>query len=565
MDHTHDISLKGYFGAKDLPLLSIQNTEPAGLGTVQKKNLRLYRFYNAYRVTLGLVLIFIALIPAQSDLFSNIGLGKTLLFCFTYTALPLWDLLITRRQPPPHKIFISTCLDIMLLSVLLMLGEVSDNSLTNLLFIPIALGNVLIQGRTSILLAAIATLCLLSIHYRQEFSSEVHEQLDAGMKGFLFFCWALMIQSYNFRLKDSELLANLNKSQVVDLQKLSHSIMQHMRTGILVLKEPDEVVMMNEAAAEALASPSPYGSLENISPILKQAYWQWQHNPALKVDSFRVNQHAPEVQPEFTCLGFQSSSYVLIFLENKALLTQQAQKLKLASLGQLTASIAHEIRNPLGAISHSAQLLSESDELTMGDARLLDIINNHCHRINGIIETILQISRRDDWHPEIIDLNNWLVNYIHKEHFTGFPEPVITFLSDQKALPTRFDGQHLCQVVTNLCLNGMRYSQLKTGVPSLTLTTGITQSGYPWLEITDQGKGIPENQQDKVFDPFFTTDNQGTGLGLYLSRELCEINQASLELLASNENKGCTFRISFAQPEKKTVCSFASQPPASQS
>ncbi|MCL6269492.1 ATP-binding protein [Sansalvadorimonas sp. 2012CJ34-2] len=518
-----------------------------------EKNLRLYRLYNIYRVCLGLALSYVALIPAESSLFSNAGLGSTLLFCLIYTGLPFWDLLITHKQPGLTHVLIVTCLDIILLSVLLIMGEVSDNSLTNLLFIPIALGNALIQGRLGILLAAVATLCLLSIHYRQEFSSEIYDQLDAGLKGFLFFCWALMIQSYNFRLRNTEVQALLNQSQAVDLQQLSQSIIQHMRTGILVLKEPDNVIMMNQAGAEILASSLTQGKLHQISSTLLEVYRRWQFNPALKVESFQAEGHNQNIQPEFTHLHFQSSSYVLIFLEDKASLNQQAQKLKLASLGQLTASIAHEVRNPLGAISHSAQLLAETNALPESDGQLVQIINKHCHRINDIIETVLQISRREYWHPEVIDLNGWLKQFIGEEHFNGFPEPSIIFDSEQENLHTCFDRRHLCQAMTNLCINGLRYSQQNTGSATLRISSGSTESGHPCLEITDQGPGIPEDQRNEIFNPFYTTEIQGTGLGLFLSKELCEINGANLELLEPQNEQGCTFRISFALPDRNSA------------
>ena len=507
---------------------------------------RTYQLYNSYRFLLAVIFIFIALATSSPIIFSSVSKAEALLFSLVYMTNALFILLYFRSIPGTTITFAITLLDIILLSLLITMSSQQDNGLANLLFIPIAVGNTLISGRIGVLLAAMASIFLLFIDYYMEASQE----LDAGLTGLLFFVATFLIQSYNMRLKSSVNTARLSQSRAIDLQKLSLSIMQHMRTGILVLREPDQVIMMNEAANLMLSSYRTNGDLVSISRPLQTAYWQWRDNPLGQISSFRTTPDTPEVQPSFTRLAFEESVYVLVFLDDKATMSQQAQQLKLAALGQLTASIAHEVRNPLGAISHSAQLLSESEYLKKADIKLLTIIHKHCLRINGIIETVLQLSRKESWHPELVDLNEWVKRLASEEHFFGIDAPIISHHLFPGKIFGRFDVKQLHQVVMNLCLNGLRFSQQETGSAKIELRTGLTPSGHPWLEIADQGPGIPEKERDNIFDPFFTTDKNGVGLGLYISKELCEVNHASLELLPI-ESTGCVFRISFAHPSKR--------------
>jgi two-component system sensor histidine kinase PilS (NtrC family) len=235
---------------------------------------------------------------------------------------------------------------------------------------------------------------------------------------------------------------------------------------------------------------------------------------------------------------------------------QRAQQLKLASLGRLTASIAHEIRNPLGAISHAGQLLAESPNLDAQDQRLSGIIKEHCGRVNGIIENVMSLSRRETSMPEIFELEHWLETFY--QEMTGrldlASEEVIVRKQVDDAVHVRMDASQLHQVLWNLCENGLRYGR---SLPRLILRYGIRDdSQRPYLDVIDSGEGIPEDDIEHIFEPFFTTaGQQGTGLGLYLARELCEGNQASLSLLEST-SEGCCFRILFAHPERSQEISL---------
>ncbi|GAA4651212.1 two-component system sensor histidine kinase PilS [Kistimonas scapharcae] len=513
---------------------------------------RLLRLYNLYRCLLGISLLGLSLTPVSEWLFSyapqrEVGWYLNLYLTVNFV---LWLVLTFRNQPGTTYTFFVITLDIMMLSVLLHMVGFEDNGLANLYFVPIVIGNILLKGRLGILLSAIATLFLLSIDIHHALLGRVSQHVDAGLSGLLFFATALFVQSVRTRLQSSALAERLSRTRAFNLERLSTSIIQHMRTGILVLQEPDTIVMMNESARHLLVTEDTKGQLDALSPALMASYQQWLANPNLRPNSFSSSPGSPEILPNFSRQSFEQTDYVLIFLDDKAALSQEAQRLKLASLGQLTASIAHEIRNPLGAISHSAQLLAESETMSDMDQRLLTIIHKHCKRVNGIINNILQLSRKQGIHPESIFLNAWLREFIDSEHFQDFESPDIRLELPQSPVTVNIDLSQLQQVLHNLCQNGLRYSLHHTGKPCLILRAGVSASEHPWLEVEDFGPGIPDELSESVFEPFYTTDKKGTGLGLYICRELCEINQASLGLLPYQKERGSVFHISFAHPKK---------------
>jgi two-component system sensor histidine kinase PilS (NtrC family) len=238
----------------------------------------------------------------------------------------------------------------------------------------------------------------------------------------------------------------------------------------------------------------------------------------------------------------------LIFLEDCTEVQKQAQQLKLASLGRLSASIAHEIRNPLGAISHAAQLLGESKTLGKGEVRLCETIQNHSVRMNDVIENVLQLSRRKSAEPKIIVLVQWLSGFVAEFETNWQEKSEITVVLKPKDIVIKADPLHLSQVLANLCQNGLRYSKKKTGESKLLIRGGKDpQTLLSFLEIIDYGHGVEEELVSNLFEPFYTTETTGTGLGLYVSKELCAANDARLNYRRSDTG-GSSFKITFIEP-----------------
>ena len=252
----------------------------------------------------------------------------------------------------------------------------------------------------------------------------------------------------------------------------------------------------------------------------------------------------------FTVLGAgpREASGTLVFVEDAAQTRQRAQQLKLASLGKLTASIAHEIRNPLGAISHAGQLLSESSDLGGEDERLISIMLQHAGRVNAIIENILMLGRRKDTISESFELRPWFESFtdeLTERHHLSDSALATTWLADN--IVVRMDKTQLHQVLWNLCENALRYARSE---PMISFSVGVDAgNGRPYLEVLDSGPGMGDEIAERLFEPFATTESQGTGLGLYIAREMCESNQAALQLIS--RDAGCCFRVTFAHPERQ--------------
>ena len=226
------------------------------------------------------------------------------------------------------------------------------------------------------------------------------------------------------------------------------------------------------------------------------------------------------------------------------------QQSKLASLGRLSASIAHEIRNPVGAMSHAAQLLAESPELKADDVRLTEIIQTHSSRVSHIIDNILQLSRRDSSRPERLELGPWLEDFA--EEFVStleLQEGELGVVHVDEGTEVRMDRSHLRQVLWNLCDNAVKYASETGGILVEIVAGRLQNTGRPYLEVRDHGLGVDPAIAERIFEPFYTERSGGTGLGLYISRELCELNRATL-LYNDRPGGGSVFRIIFADPDR---------------
>ncbi|HLD14629.1 MAG TPA: HAMP domain-containing sensor histidine kinase, partial [Burkholderiales bacterium] len=256
-----------------------------------------------------------------------------------------------------------------------------------------------------------------------------------------------------------------------------------------------------------------------------------------------------QVLPRFAALGGDKDAGALIFLEDMAVLKQQAQQMKMESLARLTASIAHEIRNPLGALSNAAQLLGETPRQNDEGRRLIKIIDDQSRRMNVIVENVTQLSRRDRVSPMRFALGPWLQEFAHQyADTTRVPREIFSFTATE-GIEVCMDPEQLHQVVANLCQNALRHSPPYTGTPLIRLDSGLDTEQRPTLDVIDWGTGVAPDIVDFIFDPFFTTTPKGTGLGLYIARELCEGNGATLDYHPGEGKIGCRFHVTFTRPE----------------
>jgi two-component system sensor histidine kinase PilS (NtrC family) len=327
---------------------------------------------------------------------------------------------------------------------------------------------------------------------------------------------------------------------------------QHMQTGILLVSNEGVVRVMNKAAIGLLAPERPVTveqgrQLADYCQELAYQFEHWKNSGVHRAKPFTVMEGAVPVIPNFRELQPNANQEALIFVEDYTPVTQYAQSLKLNSLGRLTASIAHEIRNPLGAISHAAQLLQESQDLSPSDSRMADIIQSHCERVNQIVESVMQISRREPPKPQYLLLEPWLTEFVG-EYLNALNRPAeVTIDCGYKELLVEFDPENLQRVFANLLDNALRHSKLATGKETARIEVDLDFSLHQCqVDIIDAGSGVPSTDQAKLFEPFFTTMAEGSGMGLYLCRELCEINNADLHYRPTRKGESC-FRISMNQ------------------
>lgn len=517
---------------------------------------QLLKIYVYYRTLLSSIL----LLMFQSDAANNVlGISNPRLFAYTafsYTATNLLVLLLLWRSsfaPRTEQIVAILLTDILAIGLLSHFSNGVDGNISILLLLCVAAGSIFLRGVAAMALAGLTTLLVLSQSVYSNYMGHATERtiFSAGLFGVLLFATTLVFTSLSARIRQSTQEAQAQAEHAAYLQRLSQLIIERMRTGIIVANNGDEVILINKAARAlmGIASVQAPGDVQLDSmPELLHHLTLWRQHGHARPIYLRSRPDGPEIRISFAQLETTPASDTLIFVEDNGLLSQEAQQLKLASLGRLTASIAHEVRNPLGAISHAAQLLFESGNADEADRRLGEIIHNHSRRVNHIIENIFQLSRRQPAEAENLDLEQWLKTFVHE--YQQSKRAHIRLQIQHPSPRTRADASQLHQVLSNLCDNGLRYSFAKTGQESLTLVTGVDpDTELAYIEVIDDGEGIADDDIQQIFEPFFTTESSGSGLGLYISRELCEANQATLSYKRNDEGKSC-FRINLAHPER---------------
>ncbi len=502
----------------------------------------IFRVYNYYRVGIAFLFLFLFLDPnlttfvgrVNPDLFrttilayitvnSIIGIA-TLFLSISFLARPVTAIIVVLG-------------DLLALTLLMSASGGVSSGLGNLLIFTLAFAGGMVHGRVSTVLPAVAFILTIYNEFYLFFLNENDTQafFQAGLLGIVYFVTNILFQTLSRQLRSRQ-------SEVHTLEQINQLIIEGMPTGVVVMNESTgEPRFMNQAAER-------YLSLETglVTPqTLLNAVAEWRQGPQKRAVTLKRSA-GPELVATMSELTTPEAD-ILIFLEDSTEAQRQAQQLKLASLGRLSASIAHEIRNPLGAISHAAQLLGESDNLDKGDQRLCEIIQNHSVRMNDVIENVLQMSRRRTAEPRNIVLDDWLDDFV-EQFEAGHPgQPAIEIALDHDRTEIQVDPSHLSQVLSNLCQNGLRYSEKKTGEAKLLIRVGREAlDDAPCLEVIDFGEGVDEPLVENLFEPFYTTETTGTGLGLYLSKELCAANDAHLSY-ARAETGGSSFKISFVE------------------
>ena len=507
------------------------------------------RVYNYYRILISFLFLFLFLDENFSEF---MGAANPQLFQNTILVYLACNILIglapvvissdfIAKTGPTFVILIA---DIIGLTLLMSASGGVSSGLGNFLIFTVAFGGGLIYGRISTVLPAIAFILTLFNEFYLFFlgQNELQSFFQAGILGIVYFVANIFFQSLSQQIRSKE-------SEVFSLEQINQIVVDQMRTGVAVVSENGLIKLINTAGKQLLF-PKP-GADQRTSQLpsdLLDKIVGHKLSGNHQSTTFRVNPDSPALLVDFSTIGSPDDDIdTLIFLEDSTEVQRQAQQLKLAALGRLSASIAHEIRNPLGAISHAAQLLGESTGLDKGDRRLSEIIQNHCIRMNNVIENVLHLSSRHTAEPKTLVVGEWLKGFI-EDFSAGYPDKTIIEVEMNnipKGTTIDFDPLHLSQILGNLCHNGLRYSARHTGEFRQKIKVGIEESpGTRYIEVIDYGQGVQEDLVTNLFEPFYTTETSGSGLGLYLSNELCQANDTNLTYSKADTSGSC-FRISF--------------------
>jgi two-component system sensor histidine kinase PilS (NtrC family) len=431
------------------------------------------------------------------------------------------------------------------------------SGLAVLVVLPVLALTVLAGRRDALLIAALAALAVLT---QQVFigvidAAAVTDYVTAGFFGAVVFLVALAMWPVANRLRESEALVRRQEIDLANLAQLSQYIVQHLRESILVIDGHDRIRLINESAAQILGDENAYPDalIGEACPRLLFLLESWRQGTGVlpaEDPTFVAADGARVIRAHFAPLAATSPGPLLIFLEDTSLLGEKVQQSKLAALGRLSASIAHEIRNPVGAMSHAGQLLAESPHLTEEDRRLTQIIRANAERVSGIIDNVQRLSRRERARLERLSLPAWTDEF-HAEfcETMQWPRARLSVGGADSDVEVRVDPDQLRQILWNLCDNALKHAAQDDPERGVEIRYGrMVPNARPFLEVADRGPGVAPEHVERIFEPFYS-GGRGTGLGLFLARELAQTNGATL-LYEPRAGGGSVFRLVFADPRR---------------
>ena len=516
------------------------------------KTKKIGNVYNGYRIIIAIFFSFsfmLALKNAQHDYWVLINLFPT----FFYFLFSIALFILYYFYPKNPLLMVGLTVDALVLTTMLYFSGGNDLQVILLFLVQVAAAFMLVRSNQAILLTIFAITLVIYQQFYQTLKNDVNYALvnNVASMAISFIGVAYLSYTLSKRLKQIELLSERQVNEVNALNAINNKIVQIIDQGVVVLSHDLEIFIANDTALEQLHLPKALDNfnLLDISPLLAARLAPIIQEPEetlivrlgaatastpLAVGIEPNHQSFNDLRLRITQLRQQ---YAIIFIEDLRDEFSRAQQLKLASLGQLSASIAHEIRNPLATISQASQLLmeevNEADSGLSGDNILLyEMIYHQTIRVNKIIEDVLKLSRQQRPNFVYIEPKTWLNDFI-QENFSGHD----IFLHCHTDKGFMFDNYQLAQILVNLINNGLRFSS-KTE-PHAFVTLQVYESGKSiHIDVIDTGHGVAKENIQYLFNPFFTTDSQGTGLGLYLSQAFCQANYANLEYVPS-ERQTC--------------------------
>jgi len=504
---------------------------------------RSLKLYNGYRLVIA-ILFFVTQSAIGDKAYWQDNYVSLVLAYFIFSCI---SGLLTWLEKPSINYNLPTQIIVEIVFIVLLMHMQQDgvSNIGLLLIITIASASLISDGRYALFYASLATIgILLEQSYQLVSASKpMQNYTSAVILSLSCFATAWLAYSLAKRVQQSEWLAVQRGLDVKNMAQINALISHEMQDGVLVVDQSLQIKHHNIQAKRLLNldfednEPSNWQgkSLQTLSPEISAMIrrWMYEHtvpNESSPANILKLSTLSRELRLRLLPVAENRHEGAVIFIEDWSQMQTQAHQVKLAALGRLTANIAHEIRNPLSAISHANQLLQEEEDNNSATTRMLQIIADNVQRLDQIIKDVLELNRRDRTNQELIQLENFMTDF-----YTQFcavekiPAHCFKLTLQNSNTVIAFDRRHLNQILWNLCKNGWRHSKNVENSLKLTVQTSTKRQDVQ-IEITDDGKGIPESVRSHLFEPFFTTEKSGTGLGLYIARELADANGAELQL-----------------------------------
>ncbi|VEG90484.1 sensor histidine kinase [Legionella spiritensis] len=499
--------------------------------------------YNLYRV--GCVLLFWGIFLYQVTGMEEIDytlLGLNSIYLFLACIFLYLKYIETPRFET--QVILSGTIDVIVQSLLISLLSYPRFWIGILLNATIAALSILVPGRLAIFFASTASCMLLGFsifQYGYNDSDNLNNFFYSGVYGAGIFATAITAWYLANRVRTSETIAAHRSYELANMQRINEYIVERLHSGIVYLDANNNIKLINDATRKFFNYPeqTELNSLVQLSSELDKKYNYYLDKVGDDLRPAKTMIEDPHLLVHFFPTVVENRITVLVLLEDMTAVSQQAQQLKLAALGRFSASIAHELRNPLGAIAHAAQLLGGNNPLHSDDARLQQLILNNCNRMNSIIKNVMQLSRREQSQQQSIELSAFLEQFKHD--FCAYnPCHIEIELPESSMLSFYFDKSQLEQILVILCDNAIQHG--RDGQDQVLISIKVRQLEHTMqLMVCDRGPGVADSMKDTIFEPFFSTVRTGYGMGLFIARDLCEINQARLTV--SNMETGCCFTI----------------------
>lgn len=531
---------------------------PAG-----EENWRGLRLANAYRMLLAVALVAAALTDRGPAVFGQADAALFMVTAWAYLFLTMgfeW-LLELRVMPFRPQAHLHTLGD---LTCLILIAHASGGPvgpIALVLVIAVGIAAVLHGGRAAIGYAAVAVLLVLAEAIYGSWTQPNADHLtNSGFLGAALLLITILVIAFERRASVWEHQSRTHEREARYLSELALRVIEQTDNGIVVSDPDGRIDYINAAARRMLsegqaasgpASPTSH-DLSDLHPGVGNALHSWHAGNGSQQQDF---DRPRRLRAQFHRLETPLGPRALIALLDLAAEDERVRRDKLAALGRLIASIAHEVRNPLSSIRQAAELLPESDSPTE-QKQLIEIITRHSDRINRLVEDVLRAARSPVVHAQRIDLAEWLTRFVanRRQAWQADEKPFkITLEGVSEKAWARVDNTHLWQIMDNLCDNAEHHGRPADGQLTIRLQLRPALRDGWHIRVCDNGPKIATADRNTLFEPFFTTHSQGTGLGLFVSRELALANRGELALedSAEMEDEANCFRLSLPAAQEK--------------